>query len=41
MDLYYYLYVVTPVPFFPIVNSSDITRAARSTENHLEYRNIF
>jgi hypothetical protein len=40
MDLYYYLYAVTPVSNFPIVNSSDITRAARSTETHLEYHNF-
>lgn len=40
MDSYYYYYAVTPVPFFPTDNSSDITRA-RSTENHLQYHNFF
>jgi hypothetical protein len=35
MDLYYYIYAVTPIPFLPTANSNDITRA-RSTENHLQ-----
>lgn len=37
---FYYLFAVTPVPFFPIANSSD-TAHARSTENHLQYHNFF
>jgi len=36
MDLCYYLYAVTPFPFFPIASSSDIKRA-RNTENRLQY----
>jgi hypothetical protein len=39
-ELYYYLYALTPVSFFPVANSGDNT-CTLITENHLQYHNFF